>query len=495
MFGRSGEIQMLPKEPNFVAGGLTHAGPWDYVQDIPMLWYGPGFVEAGVIVDRPVTLADVAPTQAALLSFEGFDAPDGRPMYEALAPDPPLPRLVVLLVWDGAGRDVLDLWPDDWPNLKALIPEGTWFENATVGASPSNTPPSHSTMGTGAFPWRAGVVDEFMRFDGTILKPFDEGPGTLLLPTLADLYDRAMGNAPLVGTIATLDPHVAMMGHGSQFEGGDADLVVERQLANAETGGAEAYRWNLTAQMAPYYSFPAYANDDPGFPEDLRALDARDGALDGKWIGNDIQQLRQGFDTPARVPLETRLVEEVIRREGFGADATPDLLFLNYKVIDTVGHIFSADGTEMQQSLRAQDADLPVLIDALNRLVGEGRWVMSLTADHGHQRDPAITGAFQIGIDQVEAAVTERFDDGDEVPVIQQMRPTQIWLDLDELRSNGHDLSEVASFIMGLTQEDTLKAGMTIGPGHESDLVFSAVFPTTALTQMDCLPRAPKATP
>ena len=71
--------------------------------------------------------------------------------------------------------------------------------------------------------------------------------------------------------------------------------------------------------------------------------------------------------------LEKALVEfraQVIQREGFGQDSTPDLLYLNYKAIDTIGHIFSADSPEMQQTLRAQDAALPVLIDALNRLVG-----------------------------------------------------------------------------------------------------------------------------
>ena len=40
----------------------------------------------------------------------------------------------------------------------------------------------------------------------------------------------------------------------------------------------------------------------------------------GKWRDNDIEELLQGFDTPARTPYQQRVVERVVRQEGFGAD-------------------------------------------------------------------------------------------------------------------------------------------------------------------------------
>ena len=72
---RSGEVQIIPIEPNFVSGGLTHATPFDYTQEVPVFLYGPGFVRPGTY-NEPITLADVAPTTAALLTFP-FDARDG----------------------------------------------------------------------------------------------------------------------------------------------------------------------------------------------------------------------------------------------------------------------------------------------------------------------------------------------------------------------------------------------------------------------------------
>ncbi|MGH2661124.1 MAG: hypothetical protein ACRDHS_16095, partial [Actinomycetota bacterium] len=82
---RGPEIQMVPTEPNFVGSGLPHVGPQDYIQRVPMLWFGPGFIAPVGPVRRPVTSADIAPTQARLLDFE-FEAPDGVPMTEVLVP-------------------------------------------------------------------------------------------------------------------------------------------------------------------------------------------------------------------------------------------------------------------------------------------------------------------------------------------------------------------------------------------------------------------------
>jgi hypothetical protein len=480
---------MLAEEPNFVDGGLTHAGPWDYLQRVPVFFYGPGYVKPGR-VEHPITLADVAPTTAALLNFD-FPAPDGTAVEGIFEPDRPMPRLVVTLVWDSAGMDVLGTWPKEWPFLASLIPKGTWFESAIVGASPSNTPVAHATLGTGAFPNRHGFTDEFIFINNKIEKPNENGPGFLLTPTLADLYDRAMGNEPVVGAVATLAAHVVMMSHGLQWGGGDNDIAITREKQFSEKGGEEDVRWNLTSDMAPFYRLPGYANDVGGFEEDIRRLDQADGALDGYWRDNSIQALKNGFDTPARTPLQTRLIEEVIGREGFGRDRVTDLLYINYKAIDTIGHLFSADGIEMSDTVRVQDEALRELVRILDREVGRGEWVMVLLADHGTNRDPEVSGAFRIGIDQLEAKVTGAFDaDADGVPLIQKIRPTQMWLDDAELADNGFTEVEVARFVAGLTQADTVKPSLSVQPGKAAERVFAAAFPSNILAALPCLPEA-----
>jgi hypothetical protein len=82
--GASGEITVVPREPNFLGAGFPHSGPWDYLQHVPMFWYGPGFIRPGVF-ERQATLADVAPTIARLIGFH-FPAPDGRALRDAIVP-------------------------------------------------------------------------------------------------------------------------------------------------------------------------------------------------------------------------------------------------------------------------------------------------------------------------------------------------------------------------------------------------------------------------
>jgi hypothetical protein len=491
--GRSGDIQILPQAPNFVNGGLSHAGPWPYTQDVPMFWYGPGWIRPGTY-SRPVTEADVAPTEASLLNFHQFHAPDGTPMTEALLPKSQRsdagsapPPLIVTLVWDAGGWDVLNAWKHEWPYLHSLFPKGALYTHATSGSSPSNTPPIHATIGTGAFPSKSGIADDYARIAGGIEKPYELGPGVLMEPTLADLYDRDMGNRPIVGAVATLDAHLGMLGHGSLWGGGDKDIAVTRQLTTG-TAGAEGFKWNLSPAMAPYYRFPSYVNSVPGFQSDLQKLDLLDGQDDGKWRNNPIQQMHQGFDTPARTPYQTRIIEQIISREGFGKDSVPDLLYLNYKAIDTIGHLFSLNSLEMKDAVSYQDVALRQLVDFLNRVVGQNRWVMVLTADHGHQYDPAVSGAFLIGIDQLQADIEKRFDtDGDGVPVVQKMRTTQLWVNQAELAQNGSTLDQVAQYISQLTEADTVKPTETIKPGHADDRVFAAAFPTSLMPHLPCL--------
>jgi len=485
---RSGDIALIPEPPNFVNGGLTHATPFDYTQEVPLLFYGPGYVRPGVYT-RSVTLADIAPTQAALLKFP-FEAPDGQAQVDALAAEDerPVPALVVTVVWDSVGDNVLQRWPDAWPTLASLRDRGAWFEDATVGAAPSNTPVAHATIGTGAFPSTHGLVDVYIRIRGELIQPMDLGPTTLRGATLGDRYDLALGNAPVVGTLGTLADHLPMMSHGSQFNGGDRDIAVTREEEDGPTTGVESAEWNLSAAMGPYYELPPYVNDLPPIETYVDEVDRADGALDGRWRDNDIALLANGFDTPARAPFEEELLEAMIEREGFGVDDVPDLLFVNFKTTDKIGHLFSADGIEMADTLAAQDAALGRLVEYLDENVGAGRWVMVLTADHGTQRDPARTGAFMIDADKLRALLAAGFDDdGDDVPLVQKLRPSQVWLDRDELLDNGATVEEVSGFLLGLTRADTF-VGPTPPPGDSSDeAVFAAVLPSATLSGLPCL--------
>jgi type I phosphodiesterase/nucleotide pyrophosphatase len=489
---RSGEIQLLPREPNVLGPGLPHAGPWENLQRVPMFWYGPGHIRPAGIVERPVTSAGIVPTQAELLDFP-FRGAAGQPMNEALVKAGPAspPRLLVTMVWDAGGRDVLDEHSADWPYLRSLIPAGAWYEHATAGSSPSQTAQVHATIGTGTYPDQHGLVGHRLRIGHGVLAPWSESPGYLVRPTLADLYDRSMGNRPVVGEVAALSIQLGMLGHGAMWGGGDRDVAVIREKVGADTLGAEGFDWNLTPDLSPYFRFPRYINRVPGFDEDVRAVDAADGRIDGRWRTNDIETLLEGFDTPARIPYQTRVIEEMIRREGFGADEVPDLLFVNYKMIDYISHVWTVNSPEMRDAVVAQDQALRELVGFLNDTVGEGEWALVLTADHGSIPDPKVSGAFQISTVPIQNGINARFDtDGDDTRVVELIQPTQVFVNEDELRQNGHTLGEVSEWVLGLTKSETALPGATVPLDEADDLVFEAAFPSNMMRRLPCLPEA-----
>jgi hypothetical protein len=88
----------------------------DYIQHVPMFWYGPGHIKAqGETGQR--TLADIAPTQAKILTSTGSRRPTAPPdERDPARPDAAEARVV--LVWDSAGINVLQKHEQQWPYLR-----------------------------------------------------------------------------------------------------------------------------------------------------------------------------------------------------------------------------------------------------------------------------------------------------------------------------------------------------------------------------------------
>ena len=490
---RGPELTAIPAEPNFMGAGLPHVGPWDYIQHVPMFWYGPGHIAANGQIPGSVTLADIAPTQASLLHFDGFTAPDGTAMTKAIEPGQSPPKLVVVLVWDSAGINVLQEHAKEWPYLKSLIPKGTWYQDATVGSSPTSTAQDHATIGTGSFPIHHGIVAHHFQLGGQDTTPWQIGPNFFVDPTFADIYDHANDNKPVAGIVATADIHLGMLGHGSFWNGGDRDIAMTRSPDVKSTSTAEGEVWNLPKEEAAYYHLPDYVNQVPGFADDIDALDRADGKLDGKWRANDIAQLQHGFDTPARTVYQERVVETVVKNEGFGVDDTPDLLFLNFKEIDYVGHVWSMNSPEMADSVRYQDEALKRFVPFLDQQVGKGNWAMVITADHAAMPNPTVSGGFEISTGAVQQAIEARFDtNGDATPIVDNVQPGSIFLNEAEVTANGTTIDDIARFAQTLTQAQTSGGGITPNPGQENDPVFAAVFPSSIMEDLPCLPEAAK---
>jgi len=482
---RSPEVLVIPKEPNYFGSFSVpnHSGPAQYLQEVPLVFYGPGRIAArGMISDRHASITDVYPTVGELTNVE-LPQRDGKVLKEALVDGVAgSPRLVLTIVWDGVGRNVLRRWPDAWPTLKRLEREGTSFGNATVGSSPSITPAIHADLGTGSFPRTHGVPAIFYRNEEGKLAGALGGldPSMLEVTTFADEIDKALGNEPLVGMLGWFPWHIPMMGHGTETPGGDAD-----QMVLIKDPG-------VVRTNEDFYSIPPYEEGFPGFEEHALRADRSDGLLDEKWMGNELYESKRGGDlkkdNPAWVDYEADMLLTTLRREGYGSDdGSTDLFFVNFKIADVVGHRYIMDSPEMEQVLRAQDSALSRIIAQLDSTVQD--YVVILTSDHGHTPSPERTGAWPLNADEIAEDVDAYFQVPEEENLVVGSRTAGLFLNRPLASEMDIDAEDVAAFLFDYSIQDNLTKE-SLPEGYEdrgAEHVLSASFARSQLPDvMEC---------
>ncbi|MBA2313450.1 MAG: alkaline phosphatase family protein [Actinobacteria bacterium] len=478
---RGPDLVIVPKPPNYVGSFIntSHSGPYDFLQKVPLIFYGPGHIQELSRFDpgREVTLADIAPTYAEMLGFD-FPARDGTSISEILETSSAPPKLIVTVSIDGGGWNLLERWPDEWPKIAQLIGEGVNIEGAVGGSSPSITPAIHTNMSTGAWPARHGVTAIAVRSrNGAIVGAFTKSTNdtgvpvnptkTLKVTTIGDLWDKANDNLPKVGLMASGNYPLGMLGRGAQLHGGDKDVA-----AFLEEGGA----WTTDPR---FYSLPEEANEQEFGPaSDLEDVDRADGQADGAWLGHDLATTGLG-NTPAAAAWEERTAETILEAEDFGLDGTTDLFYLHFKSPDHVGHKWNMISPEAREVLASVDTAIGRLRSWLDHNIGEDGYVLTITADHG--QTPIEAGGWPVNRTELLADVQRRFDRvEDDLGIIQRTSATSLFSNLREMKANGVTPEMVSSYLSRYTIGDNSPEGTEIPTGFEdraAEPVFSAVFP------------------
>ena len=480
----SEDVTIVPLPPNYSGGfGITsHSGPWDYLQNVPLVFYGPGTIRPVGSIDEFASVADVYPTVAEITDIP-LPPRQGRALSDVIEPDGAQPKLIVTVVWDGVGRNVLERWEGRWPNLARISEEGASYLGASVGSSPSITPATHATLGTGSFPVAHSVTAIEYRGRGGNVRGVLPGkdPSDLDLTTFADEIDRALSNLPIAGMLAWKNWHLGMLGHGAALEGGDLDQLALIGSDEQMTG------------LEGVYETPQYLERFPGLEERADELDRSDGAADGLWRG---RPLLEQHDNPAWVRWQTDAILTMLEREGYGDDDAVDMFFTNYKPTDIVAHQHNMDSPEMGAVLEAQDAALGQLIGFLDRAVKD--YVVVVTSDHGNTPPPTRSGAWPVSQAQLEADVNAAFDVAKGETLLEATTAAGPFLDRDVARRLDVTAVDVAEFLNGYTirdnyREDTLPAGYE-DRGDEN--ILAAAFPSDEIGAiLECATGSPRPAP
>lgn len=449
--GRSEDVVMVPQYPNYSGTFdlVNHSGPWDYLTNVPLVLYGPEHIQPTGRVEGPASITDVYPTAGALSKVD-LPPRDGRVLSEAIRPGAEHPpKLILTVVWDGVGRNVLEQWPHAWPTLARLEREGISFLDASVGSSPTITPAIHSSLGTGAFPRSHGVTGIYYQKPNRRVTGAFKGRSTddLRLTTFADEIDQAYGNASKVGLVASRSWHMGMLGHGSRIEGGDEDQL---GIFREELVKFPSDEFSLAT---PGYSFPdslietSWSRLDEYGDE----VDRADGEADGEWLGHPVLtgDLR---DNPAWVMHETDAIIQMMQGEGYGTDEVPDFMFTNLKMADTVGHHYLMDSREMGLVLKALDDSLRKVVGYLDREVGD--YVLVLTADHGHTLPASKTGAWPVRNGVLAEDVDAHFNAPKNENIVERNVAVGLFLNQPLLREMNLNPDDVARYVNDYTIRD-----------------------------------------
>jgi hypothetical protein len=305
-----------------------------------------------------------------------------------------------------------------------------------------------------------------------------------------------------VGTVSYESWHLGMIGHGAERPRGDRDIGVLWDTG-ADEGVEEGWWIN-----EDFYRLPEYLarTDFERLETYEAALDARDGLLDGTWFGhttgspaldeqdgakddayfdrplNEVAEPTTRPATPAFARFTGDAVVEMLRREGFGRDGITDLLWVEMKMPDFAGHIWNVVSPEEGDVLREVDKQIGRYKDQLDSIVGRGNYMIVISADHGQQPLPEITGGWRIDLNEVENDIELRFG-----PVVEQATPADFFIDTAALEESGHTLEQIARYLGTYTIDDSIPRDVSrsvVPDARLDERVFAGVFTTDYLSSL-----------
>jgi hypothetical protein len=480
---RSGDLQLLvtpystsnyeqesrdlaPNDPR-----TSHAVVWMYGERVPIVVWSPGLVDPQDHEER-VTLADLAPTTAALMGFDGYEAADGVALPGVTTGT--RPRVIVTFVIDGGGWNVLRRWPDAWPNLRRLMREGATYRNAITGSFPAVTASSHATIGTGAFPRTHGITGHNVRRGGGPVKAWGEpgrvDPSFLLEPTLADRWAERTNDRAWVGEIGYQVWHLGMLGGGGRPMG---DLPVGVFWDENGGGGWKPHHPDL-------YRLPNVA---PGLDRLAELTAGYDAPPPSPY---DPTGKKAMCCSPPVVRYQGELIEATFDSEPIGEDDVPDLLYVNFKAPDYAGHVYNMDDEHQPEVLGSVDAEIGLLADLLTERFGAGGFALIVTADHGQCPEIDANGGVRIDPIQLEDDLRREFG-ATVFRLVQGVAPSEVYFDPKGLADAGFSTEDVAAFLSDYRYGDNI--GPYLRPaavrrdrlGHRT---FAAVLPTTFIADL-----------
>jgi hypothetical protein len=252
-------------------------------------------------------------------------------------------------------------------------------------------------------------------------------PQDLIALTLSDVWQLATAGRAVILAQGSIDRAATpLAGHGACLLNGAAVVLASYDQ--------EEGRWKTNPTC---FRLPEYLKD-----RDARSL----WAAGDEWMGHKIatpSAVRYSGLFPA---FEADAMSLMIEREPVGVDSVPDLVLLNYKGADFVGHKHGPESTELRSTLGEMDRQLARVLTALEARVGDN-YLLAVTADHGMPSEPPSADRRHFAPAIVDL-LHDRFDpQAKKLVVSYEPENSQIFVDEERLAELGLTLRDLAAFL------------------------------------------------
>ena len=352
------------------------------------------------------------------------------------------PKLVVGLMVDQMRWDYLYYYYDQFQEggLRRLVDNGYSFENTMINYVPTVTAIGHSSVYTGSIPALTGIAGNFFWKDGyktycctdTTVKSVgsdsEEGqmsPRNLIASGIGDVLKIATDYKGKVFGVALKDR---------------ASILPAGHAADA------AYWWDTSA--GHYVSSTYYMDELPDWVKKTN-----------KEIG-----VKPGYDvkmTPQGVDKTFQMAEALLTNEHLGEDNITDLLAVSVSSTDLIGHTYGTRGKENHDAFMELDRQVAHFLKFLDEKVGQGNYLLFLTADHGASHNPNVMKAHKIpagGLETWEAwkPLQQRISNtlGIAGNVIKDEDACRIYLDHELIERSGKTLDEAKAAVISELEKD-----------------------------------------
>jgi predicted AlkP superfamily pyrophosphatase or phosphodiesterase len=337
---------------------------------------------------------------------------------------PTSPKLLVMIVVDQMRFDYIERYGKAWTaGLHRLVTDGAVFERAAYPYLNTVTCAGHATIGTGAFPYKHGIIlNEWYRRDlghrmactddGAVssvpyslpAEPTGHSAQRLRVPTLAERLRQTSPRSRSVALSMKPRSTVMLAGRGGTAVTWFADSNV--------WGTSTAYTPTPVPEVQAFVTANPVERDRTVVWERLRPLGAythRDDAAHERgrtgWTRSFPHPLAGApgstptrfFDLWERSPYSDmylgRMAAELVRAFRLGQRDVVDYLAVSFSALDYVGHDFGPESHEVQDTLFRLDQTLGELLSVLDSAVGRNNYVVGLSADHGVSRIPEAVHA------------------------------------------------------------------------------------------------------